>query len=404
MRFAQGSGLAVAASIILSHNLAAAQTSTKCNPLTSQCPADPALSRTVTTDFTSGESDDYTASGNSITYGSDGAQMSISKKGDSPLLVSNWFLMFGRFEIEMKAAPGTGIVTSAVLQSMDLDEIDWEMLGSDPSQIQTNYFGKGQTGSYDRGTFVPDSTSQSQFNTYTIDWTATQIVWQINGKTVRTLEPSQAPGQYPQTPMQIKVGPWAGGDPSNEPGVQQWAGGQTTYDQTYSMYVKSIKAQDYSTGKEYQYSGTDGTWQQVKSNGGKVNPGGTAVDTSAPATTSTTSGQPVPFSGTHAEPKSSQPNLSVYPWVAGSSMTTSTVSAATSIPGLPAGWTVSDTGKVVPPSSAAVSMHPHFLLCSFALALSLSLTSSPSLVDIPSRLLYTAVSVICFSCFASAWR
>lgn len=260
----------------------------------------------------------------------------------------------------MKAAPGTGIVTTSVLQSDDLDEIDWEMLGSDHSQIQTNYFGKGQTGSYDRGTFVADTTSQTAFNTYTIIWTSTQIVWQINGNTVRTLTPSQAPGQYPQTPMQVKIGPWAGGDPSNAPGVIAWAGGQTTYGQSYSMYVKSINAQDYSTGTEYSYSGTDGSWQQVKSNGGSVNGGSTAVDTSAPATTSVTSCQPVPFSGTHAEPKSSESVPSVYPWVSGSSMTTSAVGASTSIPGLPAGWTVTGSGKVVPPSSAPVSMRPQF--------------------------------------------
>lgn len=370
MRFSQGSSLAVAASVLLSHNIVSAQTTTKCNPLNSQCAADPALGRSVSTDFTS-ESSDYTSAGNSITYGPDGAQMTIAKQGDAPLLTSNWFLMFGRVEVVMKAAPGTGIVTSAVLQSDDLDEIDWEMLGSDPSQIQTNYFGKGQTGSYDRGTFVADATSQSQFNTYTIDWTATQIVWQINGNTVRTLTPSQAPGQYPQTPLQIKIGPWAGGDSSNAPGVIAWAGGATDYSQSYSMYVKSISAQDYSTGKEYSYSGTDGTWQQVKSNGGEINSGGTAVDTSAPATASSTTGQPIPFAGTHAEPKSSKPNPSIYPWVSGSSMTTSSVSAATSIPGLPAGWTVSDTGKVVPPSSAPVSTHPRFLLLIIAFVITL---------------------------------
>lgn len=44
----------------------------------------------------------------------------------------------------LKAAPGTGIVSSAILQSDDLDELDWEWLGGTDyaSKVQTNYFGK----------------------------------------------------------------------------------------------------------------------------------------------------------------------------------------------------------------------------------------------------------------------
>ena len=44
----------------------------------------------------------------------------------------------------LKAAPGTGIVSSAILQSDDLDELDWEWLGGTEyaSKVQTNYFGK----------------------------------------------------------------------------------------------------------------------------------------------------------------------------------------------------------------------------------------------------------------------
>ena len=128
--------------------------------------------------------------------------------------------MFGHVEFVIKAAPGVGIVSSAVLQSDDLDEIDWEWLGSDNNQVQSNYFGKGQTTTYNRGAFHPDPNNQNNFRTYTIDWTADQIVWQIDGTTVRVLtQAGAAPGQYPQTPMQIKVGAWSGGDSSNAPGT-----------------------------------------------------------------------------------------------------------------------------------------------------------------------------------------
>lgn len=349
---------------LLSSSLVTAQTYSKCNPLKQQCPADPALGTSKTIDFTSGQSSDFTASGNSITYGSNGAEMTVAKSGDSPLLISNWYLMFGKVEYVMKATPGTGLVTSAVLESDDLDEIDWEMLGSQPDQVQTNYFGKGQTGSYDRGGTSANPGSQTTFKTYTIEWTATQIVWSIDGQTTRVLSAANANGQFPQTPMRIKIGPWAGGDPSNAPGVTAWAGGATNYAQgPFKMYVKSVSATDYSTGTSYSYSGTDGTWQQVKSSGGHISGGPSNIDTSgAPAQVTTTSGQPVPFAGTHAEPSSSASLPSIYPWVSQASTFTSVSAAATSVPGLPAGWSVSSSGKVVPPSSAPVSKHLRFLV------------------------------------------
>lgn len=47
--------------------------------------------------------------------------------------------MFGKVDIELQAAPGAGIVSSFVLQSDTLDEIDWEWLGADPDEVQSNY-------------------------------------------------------------------------------------------------------------------------------------------------------------------------------------------------------------------------------------------------------------------------
>jgi len=42
----------------------------------------------------------------------------------------------------MQAAAGTGIVSSIVLQSDDLDEVDWEMIGGNTTFVETNFFGK----------------------------------------------------------------------------------------------------------------------------------------------------------------------------------------------------------------------------------------------------------------------
>jgi hypothetical protein len=200
-----------------------AQTYTDCNPLTASCPADPALGTSQTFDFTKGASNKFTVNG-APTYNGNGASFTVAKSGDSPQINSEFYIMFGHVEVVMKAAPGGGIVSSVVLESDCLDEIDWEWVGSDATTAQTNYFGKGITGNYDRGKTlpVPGGDAFNTFHTYAIDWTAAQIVWSIDGTPVRTLAYAAADGngaQYPQTPMKVKIGAWSGGDPSNAPGT-----------------------------------------------------------------------------------------------------------------------------------------------------------------------------------------
>ncbi|KAL8900661.1 MAG: hypothetical protein Q9192_000960 [Flavoplaca navasiana] len=332
----------------------AAQTYTTCNPLTSgSCPANPALGRAVNIDFTEGPSDSFSPQGNP-TYDSNGATFTVAKPGDSPQVTSKWYIMFGHVEVQLKPAGGVGIVSSAVLQSDALDEIDWEWIGGDSNQVQSNYFSKGQTTTYNRGAFHPDPNNQASFRTYTIDWTADQIAWQIDGKTVRTLTPEAAQGQYPQTPMMVKLGAWSGGDSANEPGTIAWAGGPTVYGNgPFSMTVKSVAITDYSTGTQYSYSGTSGTWQSIQSQGGKINSsGGKAVAAADSGSISSTSdAAPLPFSGTHRKEEDAvTTRANVYPWVA-TTMATSTT-APTSYPNLPSGY---QTDQVVPPTSSPLA-------------------------------------------------
>ena len=144
----------------------------------------------------------------------------------------------------------------------------------------------------------------------------------------------------------------------------EWAGGPTNYAAgPYTMIMQSIAVTDYSTGTQYTYSGTSGSWQSIQAVGGTVNANGgsgeSAAASAAPAVTSTSNGGPMPFEGTHADSSSTFNPPSVYPWVAGSTtLQTSTAATATTYPGLPSGWTVSSSGKVVPPSAASVSEPP----------------------------------------------
>lgn len=230
--------------------------------------------------------------------------------------------MWGHLEVVLQSAPGTGIISSIVMQSDTLDEIDLEFLGGEDSSVQTNYFGHGDTSEYNREQTIAMSNNQDSFHTYTIDWTANMIVWQIDGTTVRSMAPADADsGQYPQTPMMIKIGIWAGGDPSNPSGTISWAGGTTDYSKgPFTMYCKSVSVIDYSTGSEYVYTSESGTSDSISAVGGSVdgNMAATAsVATDASAATITSSGgeAPIPWSGTHKE-TSSWSTPDIWPWVA----------------------------------------------------------------------------------------
>jgi Glycosyl hydrolases family 16 len=256
----------------------------------------------------------------------------------------------------MKAAPGAGIVSTLVLQSDDLDEIDMEWLGADGTEVQTNYFGKGDVTTYNRGAFNPAANNQNEFITYTVEWTASQVTWSVGGTIVRVLTPATADAnQYPQTPMQVKFGAWSGGDSSNAPGTIAWARGPTVYgDGPFTMTVQSIAVTDYSTGTQYKYGDTTGDWGSIQAVGGKINgnSGGaasTVASADIPAVTSASPSIPAGVGNTHG----STSTLTGWPWVA-TTLSTAT-GTYTSAAGVPSGWIITSSGKIVPASSAAVS-------------------------------------------------
>lgn len=253
-----------------------AATST-CNPLfTTNCPPDKALATGFIEDFTKQSDSKWfsrvSSSQGKVTFDStNGLGLILAKRGDNPSYDSNFYIMYGKVQVLMQAAPGVGIVSSFFLQSDDGDEIDLEWLGGDNTQFQSNYFSKGNVTTYDRGEFHGVQTPTQMFHNYTIDWSMEQTTWSLDGTVVRTLLNTTSQG-YPQTPMSIKFGIWAGGDPSNAPGTIEWAGGITDYSAgPFTMYVKQIIATDYSTGESYSYDGTSGSWESIIAKDGKVN-------------------------------------------------------------------------------------------------------------------------------------
>lgn len=264
------------------------------------CPADKAVGTTVEVDFTKGENDFFTvAEGTTLTYDPTlGAVFTINKETDAPTISSNGYIFFGKVDVTVRASAGVGIVTSVVLQSDDLDEIDWEWLGGDTTQVQTNYFSKGDTTTYDRGGFSDVSNPQSTFDTYTIDWTSERINWIINGNIVRTLTYADAKNgaTFPQTPMQLKLGTWVAGRSDAAQGTIEWAGGLTNFDEApFLGYYQKVVVEDYSKGaKQYVYGDLTGTMASIKietedNSSSSVSESASATKTSSSGTASASS-------------------------------------------------------------------------------------------------------------------
>ncbi|KAF7541175.1 hypothetical protein G7054_g860 [Neopestalotiopsis clavispora] len=239
------------------------------------CPPNPGLNQyEYFIDFTNPPADLYedwsTSNYATITYNTkakNGAEFTFAKRYDAPQLFTNFYIFFGRVDVVMQVSPGIAMISSAVLMSDDFDEIDWEMSGNDfnlakqypNGVVQNNYFSKGITGYYDRGQWQVCTRPQTQFHTYSFDWTPERLQWLIDGQVVRTFLAANADNkdhQYPQTPSKFQLGIWSGGDPDQNDGTRNWAGGYTDLKAApYTMFVKSLNQQHFSVVNQvYQLS------------------------------------------------------------------------------------------------------------------------------------------------------
>jgi hypothetical protein len=132
------------------------------------------------------------------------------------------------------------------------------------------------------------------------------------------------------------------------------------------MQVQSIDVTDYSSGSQYVYTDQSGTWQSIKAVDGTTNGNGDGGDSGSDGESGNEpdSGSPAVTEGPSVI---TDPILSTgmatatvdrptgYPWVPKPTDTQDTGSPVTSYPGLPSDWTVTDTGRVLPPNTASVS-------------------------------------------------
>lgn len=272
--------------------------------LSTGCPADPALGTTVTSDFTRPLTKDWDlAVGTTVSHDNNGAHFIVKESTDAPTISLSKYIFFGKVSAVVRAAPGAGIISSVILQSDDLDEIDIEWVGNQDKAVQTNFFGKGNTTTYDRGKTIAVSHPEEDWYEYTVDWTKESIKWYVNGTLIRTVNYGDDIAlngkNYPQTPMRVKIGNWVGcpsaqaaSDPDTS-GTCSWAGGPADWSNApFTMLVKSVTVQDYGCASQYEYGDKSGSYQSIKSVGTCGDASTSPVSTQDAKTTTFSSSSP----------------------------------------------------------------------------------------------------------------
>lgn len=158
-----------------------------------------------------------------LAYGEDGASLVLDKitSGDrlyrSGAFASARAFNHGRFEADIRAARGFGLVTGFFLhRDAPRQEIDIELTGDNPHSMLVNvYFNPGDEGAANgfgyRGSPCRidlgfDATLD--FHRYAIEWRPGFIIWSVDGRIVHE-RVGWAPTPIPHLPMRLHANLWA---------------------------------------------------------------------------------------------------------------------------------------------------------------------------------------------------
>lgn len=108
----------------------------------------------------------------------------------------------------------------------------------------------------------------ANYHDYTIDWSADQLQWLIDGQVVRTLKKSDTWNEtanrysYPQSPSRVQLSLWPAGLPTNPKGTVDWAGGEISWNSPYMTnnyyyaQLDSLSIQCYNAPSSAQNQGS----------------------------------------------------------------------------------------------------------------------------------------------------
>lgn len=116
---------------------------------------------------------------------------------------------YGTYSAQIKASAESGVVTGFFVYhgpegTPDHDEIDFEFLGEEPTQVQLNYF-VGGVGGHEHIVDLGFDASTA-YHTYTFKWEPDSIAWFVDGIWVRQVWSPQ--NDLPRIPGKIIVNHW----------------------------------------------------------------------------------------------------------------------------------------------------------------------------------------------------
>ncbi|KAI9371653.1 concanavalin A-like lectin/glucanase domain-containing protein [Aspergillus egyptiacus] len=163
--------------------------------------------------------------------------LTMPKNSVGSLFANNHYVWYGKIGARIKSSRGAGVVTAFILLSDTKDEIDYEWVGADLTQVETNWYFQGIL-NYTNGADikVDGGDTFEEWHHYEIDWSPEKLEWLVDGEVVRTLTKESTWNEtanryeYPQTPSRMQMSLWPAGQASNAQGTIEWAGGEIDWD------------------------------------------------------------------------------------------------------------------------------------------------------------------------------
>ncbi|KXN72949.1 glycoside hydrolase family 16 protein [Conidiobolus coronatus NRRL 28638] len=156
--------------------------------------------------------------------------LEMTKEGGAKMSLAR-YAQYAKITASMRTSRTKGVISSFITMSDVKDEIDWEFVGNNLNEGQTNVFYRGNI-DYTKG--KKHAIEKNTFNSsiaYTIDWTENNINWMVDGKVVRSYKKEDSIKDdiiaFPSTPSRIEFGIWNGG--AGAEGTREWAGGEVDW-------------------------------------------------------------------------------------------------------------------------------------------------------------------------------
>lgn len=187
----------------------------------------------------------------------DSLLLAMPNQSSGTVLSSTHYVWYGKVSATLKTSHLQGVVTAFILFSNAQDEIDYEFIGSELEEAESNYYYQAVL-NYTNVVNTSVSDTYENYHTYEIDWSPEELTWSIDGNSFRTLKKADTYNEstesyhYPQSPSRVQVSLWPGGDSKNGIGTISWAGGAIDWDSDdikdngyYYMLLKNVSVECY---------------------------------------------------------------------------------------------------------------------------------------------------------------